>query len=136
MSKITTVKVSATSQNKSSDFDFDYWCNLAKKDPEAFEAARQEKINGYIEGIGSESTQERMRKLQWRVEMERKLSKNPMDAAIRIYDMMWESVGKNFEAIQELADHFKPQQDQESANKRKPAKVLKFKQEESAVTAG
>lgn len=117
-------------------FDFEYWRDLAKKDPEAFEAAREQEINQYISGLANEDVQDRMRRLQWRVEMERKRSKSPMDSAVRIYDMMWESVGKNFEAIQDLAEHFKPE-DQRTSSKTSKAKVLEFKQDEEVTgTAG
>lgn len=118
------------------EFDFDYWCQLAKDDPAAFEAARKQEIDNHIAGIQQKSTQERMERLQWRVEMERKRSKNPMDSAIRIYDMMWESVGKNFEAIQDLADHLKPSQDSSVSSLRPQAKVLKFNREEHTGTEG
>jgi len=113
-------------------FNFDYWRDLAQKDPAAFEAAREQEIKNHIAGLGDEQVQQRMQRLQWRVEMERKRCKNPMDSAIKIYDMMWESVGKNFEAIQDLADHFKPAEDRK-AKKSEQAKVLKFKQDEEVT---
>jgi len=112
-------------------FDFDYWRRLAKENPDVFETMRKREIDGYISTLGDSSTQDRMSKLQWRIEMERKRSKNPMDSAIRIYDMMWESVGKNFELIQDLAEQFKPQDDGQnnSAVQRSQAKVIKFNRE-------
>ncbi|HFE38615.1 MAG TPA: DUF3135 domain-containing protein [Gammaproteobacteria bacterium] len=115
-------------------FDFDYWRNLAKKDPAAFEAAREQEINQHIAGIADGNTQERLRRLQWRVEMERKLSKNPMDAAVRLYDMMWESVGKNFDALQDLTSVLKPTDARKNRKPANQAKVLRFKQEEVADT--
>lgn len=116
-------------------FDFDYWRDLAKKDPEAFEAAREAKINQHIEAISDDHTQDRLRRLQWRVEMERKRSKNSMDSAVRIYDMMWESVGKNFDALQDLSNQLSPT-DKRPMKKTSEAKILRFKQEdEMACTA-
>jgi len=114
-------------------FDFDYWRDLAKKDPEAFEAARKLEVDQYISSLKSEDVQDRMRRLQWRVNTERRRSKNTMDSAIRIYDMMWESVGKNFEAIQELSEQFKPEAERKS-KKSSSAKVLSFKQDEVTGT--
>lgn len=87
-------------------FDFDYWANMAKNDSEAFEEARKKEIEKFISGLNDDFSKDKMRRLQWRVDAERKLCKNPMESAIRIYDMMWESVGKNFEAMQVLADYF------------------------------
>jgi len=117
-------------------FDFDYWRNLAKKDPEAFEAARKLEIDQYISSLKSEDVQDRMRRLQWRVNTERRRSKNPMDSAIRIYDMMWDSVGKNFEAIQDLSEHFKPEGERKTKKSAPGAKVLTFKQAEVTGTEG
>jgi len=119
---------------KAKGFDFDYWCELAKQDPEAFEQAREQEISNYIGTLNDESAQERLRRLQWRVEMERKLSKNPMDSAVRLYDMMWDSVSKNYEALQELAKEFTPPAERSVSEStiRTKAKVLKFKKEEEA----
>jgi len=102
-------KIEKPAEIKKGDFDFDYWSNLAKKDPEAFEAAREAEINKHISSLGDQDVQERMERLQWRIEMERKRAKNPLDAAGRIYDMMWESVGRNIEALDELAELLNPQ---------------------------
>ncbi len=110
-------------------FDFDYWKNLAKKDPSAFEMAREQEINKHITSIPDEHTQERLRRLQWRVEMERKRSKNPMDSAVRIYDMMWESVGKNIDALHELTDYLKPGTEKQKKQV-SSARILDFKQED------
>ena len=119
------LKPSVTSKK---GLDFDYWCDLAKNDPESFEAARKQEIDQYISGLKTEELQDRMRRLQWRINMERKRSKNPMDSAIRLYDMMWDSVGKNFEAIQDLSEQFKPEAERKS-KKNESGKVLSFKQE-------
>lgn len=85
-------------------FDFNYWLELAKKNPQAFEKERQQVVDKYINGIKDTEIQERMRCLQWKIDTERKLAKTPMDSAVRIYDMMWESLSKNMEALQELSD--------------------------------
>lgn len=133
-----TIKIKGLEKIKSvgSSFDFEYWSDLAQKDPAAFEVAREEKINQHISTIADNSTQDRLRRLQWRVEMERKRSKSAMDSAARIYDMMWESVGKNFDALQDLSDQLKPSS-QRATKKRPEAKVLSFRRAEEAVcTAG
>jgi len=83
--------------------DFEYWRKLAKSDPQAFERAREEVIAQYIASLPAVQ-QDRMRRLQWRVDIERQRARNPMDAAIRIYDMMWDSVGKSMEALESLAE--------------------------------
>ena len=120
------------------DFDFDYWCKLAKENPDVFETVRKQEIENHISTLGDARTQERLSKLQWRIEMERARAKNPMDAAIRIYDMMWESVGKNFELIQELAEQFQPRNARTASieTKRPQAKVLQFNKEDKTGVVG
>ncbi len=83
-------------------FDFDQWRRLAETDPEAFEAARKAAIEGFIDSLGDEQVKTRMRRLQWRVEQERKRSDNPMGACVRIYNMMWRSVSDNYRLISRL----------------------------------
>jgi len=113
---------------KTSDFDFDYWCKLAKKDPEAFEAERKKEIDNYISSLKDEDIKERMSRLQWRVERERDLSKNPMDSAVRLYDMMWDAVSKNYAALQDLATEFNEDKSSRPSQARKQAQVLAFPQ--------
>ena len=86
------------------EFDFDHWMKLAKDDPEAFEKQREAAINSYISDVPNAIQRDRLARLQWRVNKEREMAKTPMDSAIRMYDMMWESVGKNIDALQDLAD--------------------------------
>lgn len=71
--------------------DFDSWARLAKDDPESFEAARQAAIEGLIHSF-PEKNRERMRRLQWRIDQERRLAKSPMGCCIRLSRMMWRQV--------------------------------------------
>lgn len=70
--------------------DFDLWLELAK-DRQAFEASRRNMIEQVIEQA-PESQQDRLRRLQWRIDQERRLSASPMGACIRISRMMWEQM--------------------------------------------
>ena len=89
------------------NFDFDTWMQLAKRDPAAFEAQRQAFLHKFI-GDMPEKTQQRMVCLQWRVDRERELSKTPMEAAGRIYDMMWDSVSQVHDELQGLVSALDP----------------------------
>lgn len=118
--------------------DFEYWRNLAKTDPQGFESAREQAIADYIAGLPI-GTRDRMRRLQWRIDMERQRARNPMDAAIRIYDMMWESVGKSMEALEVLAEAM-PGAKTSSTKGKKPkppevAKVLPFRQQATGTNS-
>lgn len=72
-------------------FDFEDWASLAQNDPDAFEAKRQEMINQLIEGA-PEDLRQRLRSFQWRIDMERSRSANPLQACIRISNMMWDLI--------------------------------------------
>jgi hypothetical protein len=72
-------------------FNFTEWSRLAAEDPVAFETHRRNAIDRMIRNF-PESKQQRMRKLQWRIDQERDLSKTPMAACIRLSQMMWDAV--------------------------------------------
>ncbi|OHA79445.1 MAG: hypothetical protein A2747_03230 [Candidatus Yonathbacteria bacterium RIFCSPHIGHO2_01_FULL_44_41] len=67
---------------------FDYRAHLAKTDPERFEAEREAEIEKVILSANPERQQE-LRQLQWRIDMERRRAKNPIDAMVRLQKMMW-----------------------------------------------
>ena len=69
-------------------FDFDVWASLARSDPEAFEAKRVERIEKLIQRA-PEALRQRLRSFQWRIDMERQRCSNPLQACIRISNMMW-----------------------------------------------
>lgn len=76
-------------------FNFDEWCALAKRDPAAFEAKRRDVLEQLI-CTSPNHMQQRLRSLQWRVDMERARAKNPNSACVNIYRMMWNRVyGEN-----------------------------------------
>lgn len=77
-------------ERSSKNLDFDHWLELAK-DRHAFEALRRSMIEQVIEQA-SEPQQDRLRRLQWRIDQERKLSASPMGACIRISRMMWDQM--------------------------------------------
>ncbi|MCW8908696.1 MAG: DUF3135 domain-containing protein [Sedimenticola sp.] len=71
------------------DLDFDHWLDLANRDLSAFELQRRRMIDQVI-AAAPPPQQERLRKLQWRIDKERERSDSPMGACIRISRMMWE----------------------------------------------
>jgi len=72
-------------------FDFDAWMNLAKEDPDAFEAHRQQAIEEKL-ASAPPARQQRLRSLQWRIDMERRRYRNPQSACVHLFGMMWDSV--------------------------------------------
>ncbi len=73
------------------EFDFDYWMELAKKDPSTFEKQRQDLIQETIEEA-PKKIQKRLNGLQWSIDSRIKTAKNPMDGCLTIYQMMMDSV--------------------------------------------
>jgi hypothetical protein len=71
--------------------DFNQWAQLAKSDPEAFEAKRAQLIEETILRMPAHK-QQRMRCLQWKIDQVRRQAGNPMAACIKISEMMWDSL--------------------------------------------
>lgn len=80
---------------------FEYWLKLAKSDPELFEKKRLEAIDAVIQSAPVEK-QQRLRGLQWRIDAERKKAKNPLDACLKVYNMMWDKVYGNNGLLEHL----------------------------------
>ena len=83
-----------TSASNDADYNgpyafFEYWSKLAKDDPERFERERVAELEKVISGAAPEQ-QQGLRQLQWRIDMERRRAKNPIDAMIRVNRMMWD----------------------------------------------
>ena len=78
-------------QKKTAEIDFDTWSEMARTDPDAFEKMRLKAIEAAIESA-PEANRERLRRLQWRIDQERRLAGTPMAACLRISRMMWRAV--------------------------------------------
>jgi len=72
-------------------FDFDQWSNIARKDPEKFEAMRSALLEQMLEQ-SPVAIKRRMQGLQWRIDQVRNQSATPMAACLRISNMMWNSL--------------------------------------------
>ncbi|MEE9422821.1 MAG: DUF3135 domain-containing protein [Gammaproteobacteria bacterium] len=71
--------------------DFDEWVSLARSDPEKFEVRRREIIESAIANNPPER-QQRLRCLQWKIDQIRDRSPTPISAAVKISNMMWDSL--------------------------------------------
>lgn len=81
----------ALSPPPSPPFDFDEWATLARNDASAFERRRRQAVEQVI-AEAPEHQRERLRRLQWRIDAERRRYKHPLKSCLAIYDMMWESL--------------------------------------------
>ncbi len=73
------------------NMDFDAWSAMARSDPKAFESMRLAAIEAAIASAPA-ARRERLRRLQWRIDQERRLARTPMAACLRISRMMWRQV--------------------------------------------
>jgi len=67
------------------NFNLNEWFKLAEEDIEAFEVEREKLLKAFIE---SGCNKRQLNGLQFRINMERRRAKNPLDACIRISKMM------------------------------------------------
>ncbi len=72
-------------------FNFNEWAALAKTDPTAFTQRRAAVTEAVIASAPLEQ-QLQLRRLQWRIDMERQRCSNPMHACIHLFNRMWDSV--------------------------------------------
>ena len=77
--------------SQSGTFDFDAWKQLFETDPVAFETRRQEIIDCAIRRA-SANTQQRLRGLQWRIDVTRRRYKHPAVSSAKLFEMMWQKV--------------------------------------------
>ena len=75
------------------NFNLNEWFKLAEEDQEAFEAEREKLLSQFIE---SGCNKRQLSGLQFRINMERRRAKNPLDACIRISKMMNEQFYHEF----------------------------------------
>lgn len=107
-------------------FNYDEWVALARENPAAFEEMRQNAIESMI-AAAPMRMQQRLRCLQWRIDMERKKCANPLSACLRLYSMMWDAVMDEhgfLSALQFLANPGFSAQDWTHAEK--TAQILSF----------
>lgn len=70
------------------NFDFDEWAMLARTAPDEFEQRRR----AVIESLISRSNNvRRLRGLQWRIDLERKRARTPLQLCERLSTLMWDS---------------------------------------------
>jgi hypothetical protein len=80
---------------------FEELVELADKDPEAFDAFRQQTCRQYIQSTAGRQ-QHRLLAIQNRVEMTLRRAKTPLEGIISISNMMYDSLGKLDNKLQEI----------------------------------
>jgi hypothetical protein len=112
-------------------FDFDRWSALAKADPQAFESWRLALIEETIASAPADCRQ-RMRGLQFRIDLERRRARTPLKACMRISSLMWRSVvGENglLDALNGMGRTLQGAPIAPADPAREPAKLLVFRRD-------
>jgi len=78
---------------------FDALAKLARTDPAALEALRQRLTDDVIRRATNDSARRRLEGLKFRIEMERRRSRDPLAACIRISAMMHSSLADLQQAL-------------------------------------
>jgi len=110
--------------------DFERWAALAKNNPQEFEAKRAELLESYIQ-LAPVAKQQRLRCLQWKVDQIRNNAGSTFHAALKINQLMWESLmgkGGLYDALETLLEGKEPSF--------REAKVLRFPSESASASAG
>ncbi len=91
------------SKTEKSIVDFDAWSRMAALNPDAFEKMRQAVIDEFINSV-PRARQPRLRRLQWRIDQERRAAATPIGACIRISRMMWDRIMGEHGLLQRLEE--------------------------------
>ncbi len=89
---------------------FDEWfeelSRLAQEDPDAFERRRKELIEEAIQQANPVH-HERLRQLQWRIDMERRRCKTPLASCIKLHEMLWDIFANPQNSFLEAVENLK-----------------------------
>lgn len=106
--------------------DFDGWSALARSDPQAFEECRDRIINEAILRAPAHK-QQRLRRMQWKLNQIRNTSRTPMIACLRMNRMLWEAVMGDGGLLECLLHAKDPQRRPDAMNK-PAARIIPFGQ--------
>jgi hypothetical protein len=106
--------------------NFDKLVTLAKQDPKRLDALKRDITEAWIEQAPVEY-QRRLRGIQFQIDMEVQRAKNPMDACIRVSNMMHDSFAELRDRLNEMAQTGpRYQVEDESTPALRTAQVLPF----------
>lgn len=71
--------------------DVDTLMDIARRDPNALDQIKQDAVEALINSA-EPTSQQRLRGLQWQVDMELKKSKSPMEGCVKVSEMMHEKL--------------------------------------------
>jgi hypothetical protein len=95
--------MSDPSTRNPADFAFEDWQNLYATDPEAFERRRREALDAVIQSAPA-GMQQRLRGLQFRIDLERTQAGSGLAACLKAHSIMWDSLFRLRDALAGLSD--------------------------------
>jgi len=101
---------------------YTFLAQLAREDPEAYEALRRELIEDLVESA-PEHLKPRLRGLQFRIDAIRRLSPSALASTRKVFALMWESFLRLDEEVSGLRDfHLAP-----PARCKESARIIEFR---------
>ena len=94
-------------QDNQEDFDFKYWSNLYKEDPERFEQERLTALQKIVDEAPTEECKLRLEQTMFRINYNRATAKNELHSCIKASNMMWEGFHKLNDSLQDFAKEHK-----------------------------
>lgn len=86
-------------------FDFDYWANLHKTDPERFELERMGALSEEIERLCQDpEKRQRLHAMVWRQQQELSKYKNDTARFNKVVELFWQQFVKFQEGLDKLKD--------------------------------
>lgn len=104
---------------------FDELLELAQTDPEALEKYRAEQIQSVIDEA-PEYLRHRLQGLQFQIDAQRQIHRNPLGACIKLTQMMSDSAHQLQDMLCQLTSNSSPALPGTSSESAQPAKVLAF----------
>ena len=94
--------MSDLSNRKPEEYAFEDWRRLHETDPEAFERRRKEALEAVIQSATARM-QQRLRGVQFKVDMERARAGSDLASCLKAQSMMWDSLLRMRDALAELS---------------------------------
>ena len=114
---------------------------LARDDPPAYEALRRELIENFIASAPAR-LKPRLMGIQFRIDHVRRLSRSPLGATVRVYELMWKSfltLNQNWQEFVELEEAFLLGQEASECHRFLPvreAQILEFRSNKHKPATG
>jgi hypothetical protein len=109
--------------------DFDELVQMHQEDPEAFEREQRRIIDDFIESLPNESSKQKARQFQFRIDRELRPYKDPTARMNKMVELFWEGV-KEFQHALQTCTTDDPNPALRESNPSDKAEIFEFKRKE------